>query len=100
MTKGFTLTLCTGISATVAPFRPISNVPPGMSMNSGVNVTRFGGGSFAFGFSGGGLLATAGVGVERGQKTQAPIPAPSSKITITAAIAYGSKFFFEGATAG
>src|SRR5690349_16448733 len=96
MTNGFTFTVCTGISATVAPLRPIWNVPPGMLMNSGVKVTGFGAGSF--GFSGGGLLGPAGVGVGRGQKIQAPIPPPSSMIRTMAAIAYGNRFFFAEAT--
>src|ERR1051325_6396811 len=91
MMKGFTVTVCTGSSATVAPLRPIWKVPPGMLMNSGVKVTRCGGGSL--GFSAGALLGAAvvGVGVGCGQKIQAPIPPPSSRTASTAAIQYGSR---------
>src|SRR6185369_3252649 len=99
MTKDLTFTLCTGRSATVAPLRPIWNVPPGMLMYSGLNVTGFGAGLFGFsatGFSGFGF---AGVGL-LGHKTQAPTPTPINTNTMTAAITYGNMFFFAPAAAG
>src|SRR5687768_7667693 len=100
MTSGCTEAAWTGTSATVAPLRPMSNVPPGTEMNSGVNVTGFGPGSGSFGFSIGGLSPPPGVGVGLGHITQAPIPPVTNTSNKTPAATYGNKFRFPATAAG